>query len=201
MCENVLHDYTIKEVIKNNRLFDKHNFNKIKNNPEYRICPYCGDSYCKYDYLKKWNKKCPNCKKECCFNCGMKHSKDSKCYDIGRETTVEMAKYYRNNNIVVKRCPHCNLLQERFDGCNHVVCGNNYYFHKKIKQNGCGRSFSWKEAKKENFDNVELGTKRQKNFETKRQRNFNENKICFDSVFFACICPCVYCFLNLIDDD
>ena len=185
VCGNVLHDYTIKEVIKSKSLFDKYNFNKIKNNPEYRICPYCGDSYCKYDYLKKWIKKCPNCKKESCFNCGVKHSKNSECYDIGRETMVEMAKYYRNYNVVVKRCPHCNLLQEKMSGCNDFICGGNYDEPNKIKKKGCGKKFDWKNAKEENFGNVEFETPRQTNF------IFKESS-CFGNILLKCVYPCIY---------
>jgi len=47
-----------------------------------------------------------------------------------------------------RHCPSCNRLVEKIDGCDAMVCGENY--HKtdgRDKQNGCGHRFDWKNAR------------------------------------------------------
>lgn len=43
-----------------------------------------------------------------------------------------------------KRCPHCNRVIERVDGCDTMVCGQNA--HGGNIQNGCGQAFDWNDA-------------------------------------------------------
>lgn len=43
-----------------------------------------------------------------------------------------------------KRCPRCSRTIEKIDGCDAMVCGQNY--HGGDVQNGCGHRFSWSSA-------------------------------------------------------
>jgi len=43
-----------------------------------------------------------------------------------------------------RRCPNCNRVIERIDGCDTMVCGQNA--HGGNLQNGCGHGFNWNEA-------------------------------------------------------
>lgn len=43
-----------------------------------------------------------------------------------------------------RRCPYCNRVIERIDGCDTMVCGQNA--HGGNIQNGCGVAFDWNEA-------------------------------------------------------
>ena len=54
-----------------------------------------------------------------------------------------------------RRCPHCNRVIERIDGCDTMVCGQNA--HGGNIQNGCGQGFDWNEAL---FYNADIGEKR-----------------------------------------
>jgi hypothetical protein len=54
-----------------------------------------------------------------------------------------------------RRCPNCNRVIERIDGCDTMVCGQNA--HGGNIQNGCGVAFDWNEAL---FYNADIGEKR-----------------------------------------
>lgn len=43
-----------------------------------------------------------------------------------------------------KRCPYCRRVVERIDGCDSMVCGENY--HGGDVQQGCGKGFQWDKA-------------------------------------------------------
>lgn len=45
-----------------------------------------------------------------------------------------------------RRCPHagCNMVINKLDGCDSMVCGRDY--HGNIMQGGCGRNFNWRQA-------------------------------------------------------
>jgi hypothetical protein len=43
-----------------------------------------------------------------------------------------------------KRCPHCNRVVEKIDGCDLMACGRNY--HGGDNQSGCGKEFRWTQA-------------------------------------------------------
>ena len=45
-----------------------------------------------------------------------------------------------------KRCPHCNFVINKLEGCNEMVCGKDY--HGNVVQGGCGRVFHWLNAAK-----------------------------------------------------
>lgn len=40
-----------------------------------------------------------------------------------------------------KRCPHCQFVVNKLDGCNEMVCGRDY--HGNVVQGGCGKVFHW----------------------------------------------------------
>jgi len=44
-----------------------------------------------------------------------------------------------------KRCPHCNRVVVRTEGCDSMICGKDYHGESKIIQ-GCGQNFYWTEA-------------------------------------------------------
>lgn len=43
-----------------------------------------------------------------------------------------------------RRCPHCNFVINKLDGCDLMVCGRDY--HGNVIQGGCQRNFNWSEA-------------------------------------------------------
>eukprot|EP01034_Spumella_vulgaris_P022995 gene22995-29181_t len=43
-----------------------------------------------------------------------------------------------------KRCPRCQRIIEKLDGCDAMICGQNY--HGGDVQNGCGHTFNWSQA-------------------------------------------------------
>lgn len=67
--------------------------------------------------------------------------------------------YYKNNSLfltsnsqILKICEHCGIPQEKLNGCNIVICGQNYHTTLNDMENnknsyGCGRSFNWSTAK------------------------------------------------------
>ena len=43
-----------------------------------------------------------------------------------------------------KMCPKCGRVVQKLDGCNLMICGQNY--HGGDNQNGCGTRFDWARA-------------------------------------------------------
>lgn len=58
-------------------------------------------------------------------------------------TAVEDEKYKAEH---CRHCPQCNRVVERIDGCASMICGQDY--HGGNNQSGCGKSFTWDQAKK-----------------------------------------------------
>jgi hypothetical protein len=44
-----------------------------------------------------------------------------------------------------RRCPSCNRVVEKIDGCDAMLCGRNY--HGGDQQQGCGARFNWTQAR------------------------------------------------------
>lgn len=46
-----------------------------------------------------------------------------------------------------RRCPHCNNIVERVDGCSSMICGRDHADKGGANhQNGCGKGFNWDQA-------------------------------------------------------
>lgn len=42
-------------------------------------------------------------------------------------------------------CPHCKRVIQHMGGCASMICGQDY--HGGNQQSGCGKSFTWEQAK------------------------------------------------------
>jgi len=45
-----------------------------------------------------------------------------------------------------RHCPGCNRVIQKVDGCDAMMCGQN--FHGGNQQQGCGRKFHWQSARR-----------------------------------------------------
>ncbi|CAF3528747.1 unnamed protein product [Rotaria sp. Silwood1] len=59
------------------------------------------------------------------------------------DTAVADEKYKAEH---CRHCPHCHRVVERIEGCASMICGQDY--HGGNTQSGCGKSFTWDQAKK-----------------------------------------------------
>ena len=130
----------------------------IRSNPNFGLCPvdettlveFKGNSRIQY---------CAGCGKKHCFVCGVDHSSKQSCLEACPEKYKDVIAVYRslkrtNPQLEWKICPYCGVPAEKQDGCDEIVCGNNYHADDGIKDhakiadhNGCGRTFKWGEAR------------------------------------------------------
>ena len=58
---------------------------------------------------------------------------------------AELVQDERLKEKTCRRCPHCGRVVEKLSGCDSMVCGRNY--HGGDVQMGCGKPFSWSQAR------------------------------------------------------
>lgn len=130
---------------------------RIESDPNSRWCPTrnCSAVISRHVYLVCFVEKfvtCPDCRNECCFECGLSHGSSDKCHvndgdaqvlkSLLSERGVDAGKQY-------KKCPKCSKLVSKLDGCNHItcacayewcwICGGRYsrYHYKSYNLCGC----------------------------------------------------------------
>ena len=90
---------------------------EIMNNPNKKFCPFPNcDSYLKKEKLKNNEVKCLNGHKFC-FKCLKEPHGISPCKKILDDSLKEFCK-----NHFLKKCPKCNIITEKIEGCNHITC-------------------------------------------------------------------------------
>ena len=128
-CQEKLSDEFILRIIKSNEeLIEKYKRYKFEldiiNDPNKKFCPYpeC-NSYAilkniKYKYVKCFNKH------EFCFLCLKKPHGKKPCDENGKlDKSLEI---FAKNNFI-KKCPHCSIITEKINGCNHITCSKCRY--------------------------------------------------------------------------
>jgi hypothetical protein len=117
-----------------NHLIDVVFSSYIQSNPQkFKYCttPDCTQIY-QCDTGKQFH-KCPSCFSEICSSCNEEAHEGMTCEErriqsnpAEQERLTE--EWAQSNNI--KRCPSCNVLTEKTEGCNHMECR-------------CGAHFCW----------------------------------------------------------
>ncbi|CAF0760021.1 unnamed protein product [Adineta steineri] len=69
------------------------------------------------------------------------------------DTAVEDENYKSRN---CRHCPNCNRVVERMEGCESMICGQDY--HGGNIQSGCGEEFTWDEAEQYQASTVRKST-------------------------------------------
>ncbi|RXW18737.1 hypothetical protein EST38_g7108 [Candolleomyces aberdarensis] len=101
------------------------------NSQKFKYCttPDCTQIY-QCDTGKQFH-KCPSCFSEICSSCNEEAHKGMTCEErriqnnpAEQERLTE--EWARSNNI--KRCPSCNILTEKTEGCNHMECRCGVHF-------------------------------------------------------------------------
>ena len=96
--------------------------NLLLNNPNKKICPFPNcDSYLELKNKKNKYITCKNNHKYC-FNCLKEPHGDKPCDEKVDKSILE----YTSNNFV-KKCPNCNIIIEKNNGCNHITCAKCQY--------------------------------------------------------------------------
>ena len=123
-CQEKLSDEFILRTIKSNEeLIEKYKRYKFEldiiNDPNKKFWPYpeC-NSYAilkniKYKYVKCFSKH------ELCFLCLKKPHGKKPCDENG-ELDKSLEIFAKNN--FIKKCPHCSIVTEKINGCNHITC-------------------------------------------------------------------------------
>lgn len=157
-CQTILTIDDFTPLI-NDDLIQQYIHNTISHDNKCRLCPNCDKTF----HIKNdnnWIATCSQCNIKMCFNCGKNHKKNISCFDNDIELKTSIDAYYKSSKHLLKKCPHCDLPQEKYSGCDSMVCGKNTE-DKQLNIHGCGRSFIWTKAKKyiikENYD-IESGT-------------------------------------------
>ncbi|KAJ2912071.1 hypothetical protein MD484_g8341, partial [Candolleomyces efflorescens] len=104
----------------------------IQSNPQkFKYCttPDCTQIY-QCDTGKQFH-KCPSCFSEICSSCNEEAHQGMTCEErriqsnpAEQERLTE--EWAQSNN--VKRCPSCNVLTEKTEGCNHITCRCGIHF-------------------------------------------------------------------------
>ena len=91
---------------------------EVIENPNKKLCPYPNcDSYLELKDIHIKDVSCLN-KHKFCFLCLKKPHGSLPCNENGLDKSV--LEYAMNN--FVKKCPKCNIIIEKNDGCNHITC-------------------------------------------------------------------------------
>ena len=158
-CQEKLSDKFIINLLKSNKnlinQFNNYKFElDIINNPNKKFCPYpqC-NSYAELKNITEKNVKCLN-NHEFCFLCLEKPHKGKPCKDILDKSMEEFSK-----NNFIKKCPHCGIIIEKSEGCNHITCSkcnyqwcwlcNEKYTEEHFREGKC-KGFQFFKPKNEN---------------------------------------------------
>ena len=158
-CQEKLSDEFIINLLKSNKnlinQYEKYKFDlDIINNPNKKFCPYPNcNSFAELKEIKNKNVKCLNNHKFC-FLCLEKPHDGKPCKDI---LDKSMQKFSKNN--FIKKCPHCGIITEKAEGCNHITCSkcnyqwcwlcNGKYTTEHFREGKC-RGFQFFKPKNEN---------------------------------------------------
>ena len=94
----------------------------ILNDPNKKLCPFPNcDSYLEMKDEKNKYVKCLN-NHEFCFLCLDKPHGELLC----NKTMNNALKEYSKNNLI-KKCPKCGIITEKYEGCNHITCSKCSY--------------------------------------------------------------------------
>ena len=126
-CQERLSDEFIINLIKSNKeIIEKYKKYKyeldIINDPNKKFCPFPNcNSYAELKNIKQKFVKCLN-NHEFCFLCLEKPHKENPCKDTIDKSMENFAK-----NHFIKKCPHCGIITEKEEGCNHITCSKCNY--------------------------------------------------------------------------
>ena len=126
-CQEKLSDEFIINLLNSNKkLIEKYKKYKLEldiiNDTNKKFCPYPNcNSYAKLKDIKQKYVKCQN-DHMFCFLCLEKPHGNKPCKD---KLDKSLIKYIKNN--FVKKCPHCGIITEKSEGCNHITCSKCSY--------------------------------------------------------------------------
>ncbi|KAI6096340.1 hypothetical protein EV401DRAFT_2083099 [Pisolithus croceorrhizus] len=102
-------------------------FYLTKRPTEFKYCktPDCTQIYRSTSPEARASLRCPSCFSDVCSSCGESHD-GLQCAEV-RQRQAEEEERQNNAWIAaqgqrVKRCPQCNVLIEKLEGCNHMTC-------------------------------------------------------------------------------
>ena len=157
-CDHILSMTTVKELLKNDDMRDellkKYVKLAVRNNPNFRICPIDHTTIVRSNNQQWQGIYCQGCKKTHCFECGERHPRGVSCLEAQPEKFKSFIEAFESikksdPSLVWKLCPFCGTPTEKIDGCNDIICGNNFHSEhgEMAKDSGCGRKFNWRTAK------------------------------------------------------
>ena len=165
-CQEKLSDEFIINSIKSNKeIIEKYKKYKLEldviNDPNKKFCPYpdC-DSYAELLNIKNKNVKCLNNHKFC-FLCLEKPHEGKPCKDKIDKSMENFAK-----NHFIKKCPHCGIITEKIEGCNHITCSK------------C--SFQWCWLCNQKYDPEHFREGKCKGLQYFKPKNENDIKLAFE---------------------
>ena len=126
-CQEKLSDEFIINLLNSNKkLIEKYKKYKLEldiiNDINKKFCPYPNcNSYAELKDIKEKYVKCQY-NHMFCFLCSEKPHGNKPCKD---KLDISLIKYFKNN--FVKKCPHCGIITEKSEGCNHITCSKCSY--------------------------------------------------------------------------
>jgi len=126
-CQEKLSDEFIINLLNSNKkLIEKYKKYKLEldiiNDANKKFCPFPNcNSYAELKDIKEKYVKCQN-NHIFCFLCLEKPHGNKPCKD---KLDKSLIKYFKNN--FVKKCPHCGIITEKSEGCNHITCSKCSY--------------------------------------------------------------------------
>ena len=118
------------------------------------------DSYAELLNIKNKNVKCLNNHKFC-FLCLEKPHEGKPCKDKIDKSMENFAK-----NHFIKKCPHCGIITEKIEGCNHITCSK------------C--SFQWCWLCNQKYDPEHFREGKCKGLQYFKPKNENDIKLAFE---------------------
>ena len=126
-CQEKLSDEFIINLLNSNQtLIEKYKKYKLEleiiNDPNKKFCPYPNcNSYAVLQNIKNKYVKCLNNHKFCFLCLEKPHGKVS----CNEKLDKSIINYSKNN--FIKKCPHCGIITEKSEGCNHITCSKCSY--------------------------------------------------------------------------
>ena len=159
-CQEIPDDnFIINLLNSNNNLIEKYKRFKLNleiiNDPNKKMCPFPNcNSYLELKDEDYKIVKCLNNHIYCFFCLNKPHGKEPCNFQL-KDSLVEYAK-----NNLIKKCPKCNIVIQKNNGCNHITCIN------------CNYQWCWLCNEKYTFDHFEKGKcKGYQNFQPKDQHD------------------------------
>ena len=164
-CQEKPDDNFIINLLNSNiKLIEKYKkFKKqidIINDPNKKLCPFPNcDSYLE---LKDKNNKFVKClnNHEFCYLCLNKPHGNSPCLKM----STGLVEYAKNN--FIKKCPKCQIITEKYEGCNHITCAK------------CNHQWCW--LCNGDYDPEHYNEGKCKGYQFFRPKNENEIKLAFE---------------------